>query len=543
MKNIVKQIICIVVVIAIALFIYYLALPALNIRSIGMWCYILGISLIFLFVQTILDELVYKKYTGTKIIGSITGLVLLIILIGGLSSWQIFNADKYKNLVTIEEGNFKEDINQIQNVENLSIVDMETAERLGDRTVGSIKNSAWFEVDDEYNLIEYNDQLYRISPLNYGGFFKSQKAKNEGIPGYVLVNTSTQEAKYVELKNGIKYAPSGYFSYDLKRHLRNNYPSYMFGKSYFEIDEKGNPYYITAVKNPTIGVFGGVKEELFIITNASSGENKEYNVEELPEWLDHAYSLEYLMRASEYNLKYINGFWNSLTSKTNVTRTTYSFRNYDEETGENFAGYNTAITKNGEIVFYTGLTPASNAESNVGFILANPRTGEIKRYACAGAEENSAMSSAESLVQDLKYVATFPTIINVNGEETYFMLLKDKAGLVQRFALCNVENYSKVVQSSTLKETIDLYLEKLGNETLNESEEVKNIESTITNLYQAQIDGSTYYYFTLEGSDNLYMSSIKNSNKQVTLKVGTKVSIEYISTNETGVFLVKKIIF
>ena len=153
------------------------------------------------------------------------------------------------------------------------------------------------------------------------------------------------------------------------------------------------------------------------------------------------------------------------------------------------------------------------------------------------------MSSAESLVQDLKYVATFPTIINVNGEETYFMLLKDKAGLVQRFALCNVENYTKVVQAPTLKEAIDLYLVKLGSEALSGNEELKHAEGIITNLYQAQIDGSTYYYFTLEGNEYLYMSSIKNSNKQVTLSVGTKVSIEYISTSETGVYLVKKIEF
>jgi len=122
------------------------------------------------------------------------------------------------------------------------------------------------------------------------------------------------------------------------------------------------------------------------------------------------------------------------------------------------------------------------------------------------------------------------------------MLLKDKAGLVQRFALCNVKNYSKVVQASTLDEAIKLYLAKLGNETLNE-EENKKIEGVITKLYQAQIDGSTYYYFTIEGSDNLYMSSIKNSNKQVTLTEGTKISIEYVSTSENGVYLVKNIAF
>ena len=543
MKNIFKQIICMTIVLVFALLISYLVLPAWNIKSIGMWSFLLGIGLIWIMFQLIFDEVCYKKYTGTTIAGIVLSIILIVILVGGISSWQLFSADKYKNLVVIEEGDFEHDINQVQNVENLSIVDMETAERLGDRTVGSLKNSAWFEVDNEYNLIEYNGQLYRISALNYGSFFKAQKAKKDGIPGYVLVNTSTQEAKYVELENGIKYSPSAFFSYDLRRHLRSQYPNYMFGKSYFEIDEQGNPYYITAVTNPTIGLFGGVKEEKFIITNASNGESEEYTVESLPNWVDHAYSLNYLMRVSEYNLKYVNGFWNSAFSKTNVVRTTYSFTEEDEETGINFAGYNTAITADGEIVFYTGLTPASNAESNVGFILANTKTGVIKRYACAGAEENSAMSSAESLVQDLKYVATFPTIINVNGEETYFMLLKDKAGLVQRFALCNVENYTKVVQAPTLKEAIDLYLVKLGSEALSGNEELKHAEGIITNLYQAQIDGSTYYYFTLEGNEYLYMSSIKNSNKQVTLSVGTKVSIEYISTSETGVYLVKKIEF
>ena len=114
---------------------------------------------------------------------------------------------------------------QIENVNNISIVDMGTAERLGDRTIGSIKNSAWFEVDDEYNLIEYNGELFRISALNYGGLFKYNKANETGIPGYVLVNTATQEAKFVELSNSIKYSPSAFWSYDLKRHLRNEYPS------------------------------------------------------------------------------------------------------------------------------------------------------------------------------------------------------------------------------------------------------------------------------------------------------------------------------
>ena len=530
------RIVGLIVTILLGVGVNYLWLPAWNLRSPGLWGFLIVMGIIALVIQFLIDYLEDDAYIGSIICGCAILLMLIVFMIGGLTSWQLFSAAKYQKIITMEEGNFEEDINQVQNIENISIVDMSTAERLGDRTIGSIKNSSWYEVDNEYNLIEYQGQQYRISPLNYGGFFKFGKAKYDGIPGYVLVNTQTQEAKYVELKDGIKYSPSAYWSFDLTRHLRGQFAGYMFGTSFFEIDEEGNPYWITAVKTPTVGMFGCKKEISFIITNACTGDSKEYVTEELPVWVDHAYSLEYLMRAAKYNLSYVNGFWNSLFAKTNVMKTTYYYA------GETFHGYNTAITANGDIVFYTGLTPASNAESNVGFILANPRTGVITRYTCSGAEESSAQAAAESLVQDLKYEATFPTILNVDGEETYFMLLKDKAGLVQRYALCNLENYTKVVQAETLSEAVNQYLAKLGQENIQEFE-AQNATGKIQALYEAQIDGCTFYYFTIEGSDNLYMSSIKNSNKQVMLEVGTNVSIEYVPSAESGVYIVQKISF
>ena len=547
MKSILRRVIGVVATILIGIGINYLALPAWNARSPGMWFFWLVIFFIGLIIQLIIDFINDKGYICSIVSVALCGAMLIVLGIGGLTSSHLFNATAYQNLITMEEGNFEKDINPIQNIKNISIVDMETATRVGDRTVGSIKNASWYEVDGEYNLIEYQGEQYRISPLNYGGYLKFTKAKYSGIPGYVLVNTSTQEAQFVELEQKIRYSPSAFWSFDLGRHLRGQYPSYIFGTPFFEIDEEGNPYYITAVKSPTIGLFGGKKENSFIITNAATGESKEYLTEELPEWVDHAYDLEYLMQVAKYNLTYVHGFWNALFSKTDVLKTTYSYRSpRNTETGEPaFAGYNTVLTANGDIVFYTGLTPASNSESNVGFILANPKTGTITRYTCSGAEEKSAQDSAESLVQDLKYEATFPTVLNVDGKETYFMLLKDKAGLVQRYALCNVENYTKVVQADTIEEVLRLYRQKLGNGsgTAVDDDNLQKAEGIIQNLYQAQLDGCTYYYFTIEGNTNLYMSSIKNSNKQVMLEKGTKVYIEYVKTAEEGVFEVYKIQF
>lgn len=534
----------------------YLFLPAWNVRSAEMWFFILGTlvlgAAIQLGIEYFMDE---EEIYGTITFGAGTALVAVFLIIGGLTGAHMFNASKYQKIAEIQNGNFSKDISEIKDFENISIVDMETAKKVGDKTVGSINNAAWYEVNEEYDLIKYKDGKYRISPLEYGGYFKAQKAKkNGGIPGYVLVNVKDQKAEYVKLNEGIKYAPSAYWSYDLGRHLRAQYPSYIFGKSFFEIDEEGNPYYITAVETPTIGLFGGKTEEKFVITNAVNGESKEYEADQIPNWIDHAYDLDYLMRITENNLEYVNGYFNSLFAKTNVYKTTYSYNLGKDTDGDGsidtfFEGYNTAITAEGDIVFYTGLTPASKAESNVGFILANPRTGVIKRYECSGAEESAASASAESLVQDLKYVATFPTILNVDGNETYFMLLKDKEGLVQRYALCNVKDYYKVVQANSLDEALKLYREKLGIETTEGKEQDTEVrmmqaEGIIEELYQAELDGTTYYYFSLEhGDGSLYVSSIKNNSNQVRLKVGTKVSLKYLMTDEEGIMLVKNIQF
>lgn len=532
--------IALVITIAIGVWINYLAMPAWNIRSEGLWWFVFVMAaiaaIVFAIAEAITNDLesFWTDFSCTGVALIAVVIVLLAIIICALCSSKMFNANKYHNLIAFEEGKFDLDIPKVSEKMQLPIVDISTARKVGDRTTGNIKNATWYEVDNEYNLIKYQDRYYRISELNYGDFWKYRKAKYSGIPGYVLVDVETQEAKYIELEEPIRYSPSGHFEYLLKRHLRDQYSSYMFSKSFFEIDEDGNAYYITGVERPTIGVFGGKEINSFIITNASTGENKEYKTEELPEWVDHAYSLSYLMEIADYHQEYINGYWNSLFAKTGINNTTYMY-------GGGY--YNTAINADGEIVFYTGITPVNNTESNIGFILANTRTGKITYYSCAGAEETSAQDAAEGLVQNLGYKATFPTILNVDGQETYFMLLKDSAGLVQRYALANIKDYTKVVQAEKFEEALKLYREKLGTVEKDSKEETEKIlkEGSIQEIYQAQIDGCTFYYFKIEGSTDLYMSSIKNSNKQVLLKVGDEISIECKTSSEEGVYIVTKI--
>lgn len=249
----------------LALIINYLALPARTIHSTGYWCFWILTGIIAIVVSIIChaisnevnddyyDESFWQRYTISVIIIAITALAMIASFIVSISSWKINHADEYANLIEITEGKFEEDIPKISDTAAV-IVDMKTAQKLGDRTIGTIPHASWYEVDDEYDLIEVAGEYYRISSIKYAGLFAYNKAKNDGIPGYVLVNAKTQEAQYVQLEKGMKYAPSAFWSEDLTRHLHNQYPSYILGKSFFEIDDEYTPYWITNVRTPKIGL-------------------------------------------------------------------------------------------------------------------------------------------------------------------------------------------------------------------------------------------------------------------------------------------------
>ena len=543
----------------------YFCLVPISIHSPGAWGFIALLLFVALFTCFCVSFLSEEIETMSVVI------VFLILFVVYMAAWigvsiagsRLLNSDSYVNLIEVTDGSFEEDVIEATSDDIIS-VDVLTAERLGDRTISDITNSTLYEVDDEYNLIEYNGEWYRISPLNYGGFFKYFKANDDGIPGYVLVNAKTSEATLVQLEEGMKYSPSAYFSYDLSRHIHNQYPSYSFGTSFFEIDEEGVPYWVTGIYTPKIGLKAGRMIESALLTNAITGESTEYSLDELPSWVDHVASVSYLMERVYWHYEYVNGVINF--SQNGIYRTSYFYRDDrgDEETENEytpFDGYNSAVSKDGELYFYTGLTPANSSESNVGFLLISPRTGEVRYYASSGAEESSAQAAAEGIVQNLRYSASFPTVVNVDGIETYFMTLKDNAGLVQKYALCNVSNYSIVVEGDSIDEAIEKYRIEMGlieaDEGTVESEPESNPEETPTEteerifavdeVYEAEIDGYTYYVITSQNEDDeyVYLSSIENSYRQpVNLKTGTMVTVKYYdSTVEEGVRIVTSIEF
>ena len=183
-----------------------------------------------------------------------------------------------------------------------------------------------------------------------------------------------------------------------------------------------------------------------------------------------------------------------------------------------------------DVWVYTGVTSVSGDESNVGFVLMNSRTMETKFYKVEGATEFSAMESAEGQVQNLKYRATFPLLLNISGEPTYFIALKDDAGLVKKYAMVNVQKYQVVGIGDTVSECEEEYLELLLKEGIHKVEDTREVETitgAITKIAQGVVEGNSHYYIMVEGSKDIFDVSVVDYLDIIRYEVGDKITMEY----------------
>lgn len=470
---------------------YYITLPAINIHESGFWFFLGTVVVLLLVIYAIRKKLRSpQEIKSSKLMKAGMFLILAIIVVygvGTLLSSPIINAKKYQQLVAPEERDFAEDIKEIS-YDQIPLLDKDSAELLGNRKMGSMVDMvSQFEVSGLYSQINYQGQPYRVTPLVYASGIKWLTNQKEGIPAYIRIDMATQNTELVKLDKPIKYSESEYFNRNIYRHLRFKYPTYMFDQLSFEIDDEGTPYWICPVKKFNIGLFGGQTIGRVVLCNAQTGETKDYKIEDCPQWVDRAYPADLLLELYNYHGMLKNGFLNSVLGQKGCLKTT---------DGNNY------LALDDDVWVYTGVTSVSGDKSNVGFVLMNQRTMETRYYVCDGAQERSAMDSAEGQVQNLKYQAAFPLLLNISNQPTYFMALKDGAGLVKKYAMVNVQKYQTVAIGDTVAECEKNYEKLLADHGIASgagTESDISMTGTIEKMAQAVIEGNSHFYITLGG--------------------------------------------
>ena len=522
-----KNILINLIVTIVAGFIYfYVELPPINLHSAAFYSFFLFLSVVYCITAVITSGIYrqaengktfWKLLKGSCIVPLIViGAVFVIYVVGGLLSSVVIRSGAYAKLITVETGDFTQDIEEIS-FDQIPMLDRDSAEKLGDRKLGELADMvSQFEIADNYTQINYKGRPVRVTPLRYGDIFKWLNNRSAGLPAYLIIDMVTQEVDVVRLPEGMHYTTAEHFSRNLYRHLRFQYPTYIFNEPTFEIDEEGTPYWVCPRIVKRIGLFGGTDIQGAVLVNAITGESQYYT--DIPTWVDGVYSAEIIMDQYDYYGTYQGGFINSLFGQKNVTVTT--------------EGYN-YIAANDDVYVYTGVTSAGSDESNIGFILTNQRTKQTTFYSIAGAEEFSAMNSAEGVVQHLNYSATFPLLLNISNQPTYFMALKDYAGLVKMYAMVNVQQYQIVATGASVEECQSNYYKLLRQNKLDTGEapilpaDEDTVTGIVTALRSAVIDGTTMYYVTLDAGNTVYCISAGEVEKVILLNVGDRITITY----------------
>lgn len=547
MKKITKKIIWLALLLFIAGIYYYVALPPVNIHAAGFWM-ALGLLIAFLTIIHAVTQLrkrsndnivpiqtkekMLKEMKGVKLGAGLFILVLLVFAAGNLLSSPIINADKYQKLLDVKESDFTEDIQQT-NYNTIPLLDKDSAELLGNRKMGSMVDMvSQFEVGSDYTQINYKDTPVRVTPLVYANEIKWLTNQKAGIPAYIRIDMATQNTECVKLDKTIKYSKAEYFNRNIYRHLRFHYPTYIFDDQiFFEIDDEGTPYWVCPVKKFNIGLFGGQTVGSVVLCNAVTGECTDYPVDQVPTWIDKVYSAELLTELYNYYGIYKHGFFNSILGQKDCLKATN--------------GYN-YIALDDDVWVYTGVTSVSGDQSNVGFVLMNQRTMETKYYKIEGAIEDSAMSSAEGQVQNLGYRATFPLLLNISDQPTYFMALKDGAGLVKKYAMVNVQKYQWVAIGDTVKECEKAYVTLLTTNGISEVKDSNNIYETVSGKIAAiapvVVEGNTHYYVALENTDLMFDVDLSDEKLIgiIRYQAGDTIQITY-AAEENGLQTVTEI--
>ncbi|MCB6500487.1 CvpA family protein [Colidextribacter sp. 210702-DFI.3.9] len=512
---------------------FYVTLPALNPHAgefysfLGLLCAVYVVCVFLLsgaphdnVIRTPKEKLrEWLKFIKSRClpVGLLFVAVVVIAAVGNVVSMPLLRAAAYRDLLTVQTGDFASDVAQIS-FNEIPTLDRTSAEFLGDRQMGTLSDMvSQFEYSGDSTQINYQGRPVRVAPIAYADLFKWLTNRGQGLPAYVVVDMVTQEATVTRLPQGMKYSFSEPLNRNIVRHLRFHYPTMMFSTPEFEIDESGHPWWIAPRVVKTIGLFGGTDIQGAVLVDAVTGQSQYYK--EVPTWVDTLYVPELIMQQYDYHGTLVHGFINSLLGQRDVTITT--------------DGYN-YIAMNDDVYAYTGVTSANADQSNLGFLLCNMRTKETHFYEAPGATEAAARASAEGVVQDLGYVSTFPLLLNIAGEPTYFIPLLDNTNLVKSYAMVNVAQYQLVATGATVSACEQTYIQMLSDKGVTTPEELPKTQAsgTIAEIRSAVLSGSTYYFLRLEGEPVFYALSAAQDRQAVTLNVGDRITLDHALPGE-----------
>jgi len=520
--HITATIICILIILGL----YYFNLPVLSPRFSSF--YVMITLTLLLVARSYLPAPLKKSLVGISFI-SIVAMILFWLLYQ-----PIFRSESYRDLLgKVNETQFQTLVSPID-LNQIPIVDPDFASSLAEKKLGEDFALGSRVVLGHPTRQMVRNHLYFAIPLLHSGFFKWLTNQDNGTPGYILVSaTDPQDIRFIRTIGSseihLKYQPNSFWNQNLKRRIyMSGIRNVGIGDFTFELDEDFHPWWTVTIYDHKIGLLGADAIGTAIV-NPETGDVKYYDIRNTPVWVDRIQPAYFVMNQLDYWGQYIHGFWNTIFGKRDMLMTTM--------------GYNIIYGTDNKCYIYTGMTSVGSDEGAVGFMLVNTRDKETHFYKISGATETAAMQSAEGKVQNFKYSATFPILLNISEVPTFFMTLKDSAGLVKMFAMVSVKDFSLVGVGESVKQARDAYINALSmqrntNVSMSGNQRII-LESTVTRIGTDVKNGRTFFYIIVADKPNVvFVINTDLSDFLPVTNIGDPVRMEYLSVTDPTVNLI-----
>lgn len=522
-----KTITRIIVLIIVTLVVLYTQMPVFAYGFTGFPMLIAALTILWIILSIKVVPQITSETQAFKLLTqmAVPKWILIAVLIYTTvlpvaTSWSLFRWNDYRGLIgNVEIGeNLSTHMAPIS-IDKIRVVDESLANLLGDKVLGAQPALGSQVRLGTFVIQKVRNNLYWVAPLLHSGFFKWNK-NMEGTNGYVMVNACNErDVKLVQEVNGkkvlIKYQPEAYFGDFLERHLYlSGYYNTGLTDYSFEIDDDGVPYWVVTKYKKTIGFYGDDAVGV-VVVNTETGKCTEYPLNQAPAWIDRIQPDKFVEEQLNDWGNFVKGFWNfSNENKLQITQ-----------------GLSLVYGEDNRSYWYTGLTSVGADEATVGFVLVDTRTKKAVWYKQSGATEHAAQNSAIGKVQEKRFTASLPIPYNINNIPTYMMTLKDNGGLVKMFAMVAIEDYTIVGVGNTLVETLMAYknaYNMAGNKINPKNVTKKMVLKTVVNRIQSDIkNGNSFYYFTVNGMNNIFIGSSQISNEMPVTMAGDSIQISF----------------
>jgi hypothetical protein len=519
--NIIFTILCFLIILGL----YYFNLPVFSPRFASL--YLTIVLVLLLLARSYLPIGLKKAMIGLATLSFVAMIVFWFL------SQPVFRAADYRNLLgEVHETEFQKLISPID-LDQIPIIDPSFASSLAEKKLGEDFALGSRVVLGNPTRQMIQNKLFFAIPLLHSGFFKWLTNRAQGTPGFILVSaTNPQDIRFMREVNGkpvhLKYQPNSFWNQNLKRCIyMSGIRNFGIGDFTFELDDQFNPWWTVTIYDHKIGLMGADALGTAIV-DPETGKVTYYDVKDTPLWVDRIQPSQFVMTQLDYWGNYIHGFWNTMFGKRDMLMTT--------------VGYNVIYGTDNKCYFYTGMTSVGSDEGAVGFMLINTRSKETHFYRISGATETAAMQSAEGKVQNFKYSSTFPILINVSQVPTFFMTLKDTAGLVKMFAMVSVKDFSLVGVGESVKQARDAYINALSmqrntNVSLVGNEKI-SLKSTVSRIGSDIKNGRSFYYLIVaDKPSTVFVINTDLSDFLPVTNVGDPVLLEYLAATDPTVNL------